>query len=76
MKRPVWCFECADKGLMRSAKRMIPARHHAYGLLKDGAIDKRLIGVCDECYSRASKFRRDSYKDIDRSNPDLVNASL
>jgi hypothetical protein len=53
----VQCGSCDDDNVIRKADYLIPARKLPYDMI-DGTIDKRLIGVCKDCFEGVLDFKK------------------
>ena len=73
----VWCIPCKTKipSIMTGAACMIPVRKGHYDLKPDSSdIDRRVMGVCENCRENKSDFQRGEKQrlDVDPNNPHLV----
>ena len=73
--RFIWCVDCLRKKppIVTNSSKLIPLRSAHYELSQDGlTIDKRVVGVCEECLEKRGDFHKKNAQPVDYDNPNLV----
>ena len=73
--RQVWCVECTNKRppVIRRSDCLVPIRTGHYDLCEDDlSVDKRVMGVCEECLGDKNKFQKENTEPVDINHRALV----
>ena len=70
----VLCVSCeeGDPPKINKADHLIPYRKEHYGMLEDGSIDKRVVGICNKCLKKRNKFHRENTQAVDIGHPHII----